>query len=162
MLCELCTHNSIHSWFMNAPKNLEFDKNHPLWVLECLLKGFANVTDNTKKMDQWFTRDRAIYCGFKDFASALIYDTVDHHILSSEIIALSTTNVSSILSKMLVTLLLLGLTFSSVFEASATGCGCAMDRVISNNPDRIPSRIPELFCRQAGMSCGNTFSKVSN
>lgn len=94
--------------------------------------------------------------------SALIYDTVDHHILSSEIIALSTTNVSSILSKMLVTLLLLGLTFSSVFEASATGCGCAMDRVISNNPDRIPSRIPELFCRQAGMSCGNTFSKVSN
>ena len=70
---------------------------------------------------------------------------------------------SSILYKMLVHLLLLCLTLSSVFDASAAaGCGCAMDRVISTNPNRIPSRIPELYCRAVGTSCGNTFSKVTS
>ena len=53
-------------------------------------------------------------------------------------------------------LLFFGLLFSSFLsKVDASGCTCAMEKIVSNNPRRIPSRIPELYCRDTRTPCGS-------
>ena len=71
---------------------------------------------------------------------------------------------TSFLSKMLMRQLVvfcLALSWPVIGSELATGCGCSMEKVVSNNTKRIPARISELICRKTGEPCGpHDFSKV--